>query len=154
MIDFKDQDQLNTLLSEEFSEWSSPVKVTQKMIDGFAEISGDTLWIHTDPERCEKHSPFGSTIAHGFLVLSMLSRLGSGEDATAKVSGYKQIMNYGSDKLRFMAPVLVDSDIQGRNRVAAIEVSEHKTKMTMEWQVSVVGAPTPSLVYQLAIVFI
>ena len=153
MIDFKDQQELETLVSDEFSDWSEPIKVTQQMIDSFADLSGDHLWIHTDPERCAKQSPFGSTIAQGFLILSMLSKLGTGVDATAKVGGYKQIMNYGSDKLRFMSPVPVDSLICGRNRVAQVEVGEHKTKLTMEWQVAVQESESPSLIYQMVIVF-
>ena len=80
-IDFKDQEQLNTLVSEEFSEWSSPLAVTQRMIDAFAELSGDKLWIHVDPERCEKQSPFKTTIAHGFLILSLLPSMRTGDEA-------------------------------------------------------------------------
>ena len=158
MIDFKDQAGLDTLLSDEFGDWSESLKVTQQMIDDFAELSGDKLWIHTDPARCLEQSPFKSTIAHGFLVLSLLSRLPTSDNATAKIGGYRQIMNYGSDKLRFLAPVPVDSAIHSRSRVASVVV-EHKqdkpskTKLTLEWQVAVVGQQVPSLSYFMTIVF-
>ena len=151
-IDYKDQAQLNTLISDDYSEWSAPLAVTQSMIDAYAELSGDNLWIHVDPERCAKYSPFKTTIAHGFLILSLLPKMRTGEDVTQQVSGYKQVMNYGSNKLRFMQPVPVNSDIHARNKVISIEVSEHKTVVTLETQVQIVGADKPSLVYQLALV--
>ena len=153
MIDFKDQQQLDTLVSEEFSDWSAPLRVTQEMIDAFAEVSGDRLWIHTDPERCQQQSPFGSTIAHGFLTLSLLSQMKTGSDISKQIGGYRQIMNYGSDKLRFMAPVPVDSEIHARSRVADIRVQENKTTATLEWQVGVVGSEALSLVYHMTLVF-
>lgn len=152
-IHFKDQNQLNNLLSDEFSDWSAPLLITQGMIDDFAKVSGDTLWIHTDPVRCEKYSPFKSTIAHGFLLLSVLSQLNTGSDISKQVGGYQHIMNYGSDKLRFMSPVPVGSDIHARNRVLAIEVKEKKTTATLEWQVAVVGRDELSVVYHMSLVF-
>lgn len=154
MADFRDQAALDSLLSEEFSDWSNKLTVSQDMINAFADVSGDRLWIHTDPERCAKQSPFKSTIAHGFLTLSLLSQLRTGGDISQQITGYSQIMNYGSDKLRFMAPVPVDSQIHARSRVANIEVGEKKTKATMEWQVYVVGQEVPSLVYHMTLVFL
>jgi len=154
MIDFKDQAALNTLTSEEWSDWSAPLLISQSMIDAFADVSGDKLWIHTDPERCKEQSPFGSTIAHGFLILSVLSQLNTGSDIAKQISGYSQIMNYGSDKLRFMSPVQVDQSIHARSRVAKIEVQEKKTMATMEWQVNVVNSERPSLIYHMTLVFI
>ncbi|NND82389.1 MAG: MaoC family dehydratase [Gammaproteobacteria bacterium] len=153
MIDFKDQQQLQTLISDEFSDWSNRLLITQRMIDDFAAISGDHLWIHTDPQRCVTDSPFKTTIAHGFLILSVLSQLHAGADISKQIGGYKQIMNYGSDKLRFMSPVPVDSEIHARSRVAAINVQEHKTTATLEWQVAVVGQENLSLVYHMTLVF-
>lgn len=158
-INYQDQDALQSLVNDEFGAWSEPLLITQSMIDDFAELSGDKLWIHTDPERCAKHSPFKSTIAHGFLILSLLSRLPSGDDATQHISGYQQIMNYGSDKLRFLSPVPVESEIRARSRVANIQVERRdgkptKTKLTLEWQVGVVGQEALSLTYHMTIVFI
>jgi len=153
-IHFKDQAQLNTLLSEEFSDWSAPLLITQSMINDFAEVSGDKLWIHTDAEKCKKYSPFKSTIAHGFLLLSVLSQLSTGSDISKQIGGYQQIMNYGSDKLRFMSPVPVDSEIHARSRVINITVQEGKTTATLEWQVAVVGSDDLSLLYHMSLVFI
>lgn len=153
MIDFKDQKALNTLISEQWSDWSAPLTINQSMIDDFANVSGDKLWIHTDPQRCEEQSPFGSTIAHGFLILSVLSQLNTGSNISKQVSGYTQIMNYGSDKLRFMSPVQVDKSIHARSRVSNILVHEKKTTTTLEWQVNVVDSEHPSLIYHMTLVF-
>ena len=151
-INFKDQAGLQALVSEQFSDWSEPITIDQNLIDQYAELSGDKLWIHTDPQRCEQQSPFKTTIAHGFLILSLLTKMPTGEDVTKKISGYRQIFNYGSDKLRFLAPVPVNSQIHARNRVISVEVSERKTVVSLETEVSIVGAEQPSLLYQLSLV--
>lgn len=152
-IDFKDQDGLNALVSEEFSDWSQPVTVTQQMINDFAELSGDHMWMHVDEARAAEHSPFGCTIAHGFLILSMISKMPCGPNVIEKVTGYRHMMNYGSDKLRFLNPVPVNSDIHARSRIADVSVAEHKTKVTSEIHVHVVGQDKPTLIYELAFVF-
>ncbi len=152
-IDFKDQDELESLICDEFSDWSEPTKVTQQMIDDFAVLSGDSMWMHVDAERCAKESPFGKTIAHGFLILSLIPKMPCGKSIPALVSGYRHMMNYGSDKLRFLNPVTVDSDIHARNRVSRVEVNEKRTKVTMEVQVQAVGEEKPALIYELAFVF-
>lgn len=151
-IDFKDSEALQALVSEQFSDWSPAITISQNTIDQFAELTGDKLWIHTDPERCAEHSPFGKTIAHGFLILSLLTKMPIADDVTQKIGGYKQIFNYGSDKLRFLAPVPVDSEIHARNRVISVVVSDLKTVVTLESQVNIVGSEQPSLLYQLSLV--
>ena len=78
-IRFDDIDALNALASEEFGEFGDAVEVTQEMINGFADLTGDHQWIHVDVERCKRESPFGGPIAHGFLTLSLVPRLGGGK---------------------------------------------------------------------------
>lgn len=151
-MNYRDENALRTLVTDDFSEWSEPLKITQQMIDNFADLTGDRLWIHVDPDRCAEQSPFGSTIAHGFLILSLLPSMPCGEDVTKTIEGYRQVMNYGSNQLRFLNPVPVDSDIHARNRVANVSVEERKTVVTIETEVAVVGAGKPSLVYQLLLV--
>jgi acyl dehydratase len=96
------------------------VGLPQEKLDGFAEITGDADWIHNDPERCAKESPFeGKTIAQGHLLLSHMSHIGQTlmpepGDALAFA------LNYGYDRVRFIRPVLVDSRIRGRLVLAAI----------------------------------
>lgn len=156
-IHFKDQEALNTLVSEEFSDWSTKVLVDQELINKFADVSDDTMWMHVDVERCAKESPFGCTIAHGFLLLSLLTAMkGSDEDGgvVSKITGFGHMMNYGSDKLRFLGAVTVDSEVHSRSRVKGIEVTEKKTKVVMETHVHAVGSDKPALIYELMFVFL
>ena len=100
---------LETRVGEEVgvSPW---VEVTQARIDKFAEATEDFQWIHVDPARA-KDSPFGGTIAHGFLTLSMLPKL---TESTFEFSDRKMGVNYGLNKVRFTAPVPAGARIRGR----------------------------------------
>ena len=92
--------------------------VTQADIDAFAELSGDHQWIHVDVERAKTESPFGTTIAHGNLTLSLVDGFrGELIDAT----GFALGVNYGWDKIRFPAPVPVDSKVRARAEVVSVE---------------------------------
>ena len=154
-IHYKDAEALQSLVSEEFGEWSNTVKVDQDLINQYAELSGDDMWLHTDVERCKTESPFGSTIAHGFLLLSLLPKMQSLPDVSTIVEGYGHMMNYGSDKLRFLGAVPVDNEIRSRSRIKEIEVTEKKTKVTAETHVHQVGNDDmPALVYELVFVYL
>ena len=97
------------------SEWR---QVTQADIDAFAELSGDHQWIHVDVERAKAESPFDTTIAHGNLTLSLVDGFrGELIDAT----GFALGVNYGWDKIRFPAPVPVDSKVRARAEVVSVE---------------------------------
>lgn len=108
MREFADVEELAGLEGEVDLGRSDWVTVDQRMIDLFAEATGDHQWIHTDPERAAD-GPFGRTIAHGFLTLSLLPRLVS---QLYSVASSGMIVNVGSDKVRFVAPVPVDSRIR------------------------------------------
>ncbi len=153
-IDYKDTDALQALTSAEFGEWSNTVLVDQDMINQYAQLSGDDMWLHVDVERCAKESPFGSTIAHGFLILSLIPRMKTGESPISRITGFGHMMNYGSDKLRFLGAVPVNSEIHARSRIKEIDVAENKTKVVMESHVHVVGADTPALIYELMFVYL
>ncbi len=96
------------------SEWHT---VDQHRIDLFAEATGDHQWIHVDPERA-KDGPFGTTIAHGYLTLSMIPAL---SHECYSVEGVRMAVNYGSAKVRFPAPVPVDSAIRGTAELVSAE---------------------------------
>jgi acyl dehydratase len=97
------------------SRWRT---VTQADIDAFAELSGDHQWIHVDVERARSESPFGTTIAHGNLTLSLVDGFrGELIDAT----GFALGVNYGWDRIRFPAPVPVDSKVRARAEVISVE---------------------------------
>ena len=148
-INFKDAAALQTLVTEELGAWSNEVLIDQDLINQYAELSGDKMWLHVDVERCKTQSPFKTTIAHGFLLPKMQSL----PDVSTIVTGYSHMMNYGSDRLRFLSPVMVNSKIHARSRIKAIEVGDKKTKVTCETHVHAVGSDAPALIYELAFVF-
>jgi len=97
------------------SEWRT---VTQADIDSFAELSGDHQWIHVDPERAKAESPFGTTIAHGNLTLAMVDGF---RFELISSTGFALGVNYGWNKIRFPAPVPVDSKIRARAELVSFE---------------------------------
>ncbi|HEV2861722.1 MAG TPA: MaoC family dehydratase [Pyrinomonadaceae bacterium] len=97
------------------SDW---VEVSQGRIEQFAEATGDHQWIHTDPERAARESPFGAAVAHGFLTLSLLSELAR---TALAAGGVRLAVNYGLNRVRFVAPVTSGSRIRGRFRLAAFK---------------------------------
>jgi acyl dehydratase len=148
---FDDIDALQELVGEPFGPWSSEVEITQELINAFAELAGDHYWIHTDPERARTQSPFGTTIAHGFLTLVLMSRMRT--TPGWEVTGYNNILNYGSDKLRFSGAVPVGSRIHLHNRVKAVSKEPKGTKLTLETHIHVVGQERPALIYDLMLIY-
>ncbi len=116
--------------------------VTQELVDQFAQVSGDHQWIHIDPERARRESPLGTTIAHGFLTLSLLSSL------TAEVVSMPNArfgLNYGFDRVRFVAPVPVGSEIRGTFAIEDIRPVDGGAQITWRAEVEIRGAPKPAL---------
>jgi acyl dehydratase len=111
------------------SDW---LEVSQERINLFAEATEDRQWIHTDPERAARESPFKETIAHGFLTLSLLSELGK---LAMSVGGVRMGINYGLDRVRFVRPVPARSRIRGRFTLVALE--EIKGGVQATWGVTV-----------------
>ena len=104
------------------------VEISQERIDLFARATEDFQWIHVDPQRA-KHSPYGGTIAHGYLTLSMLPKLA---ESTFEFSDRKMGVNYGLNKVRFTAPVPAGSRIRGRFTLARYENIEGGVQVTMK----------------------
>ena len=96
---------------------SGYLKITQEQINKFAEATRDYQWIHTDVERAKKESPYKTTIAHGYLNLSVLPYLW---DQIVEVNNIKMMVNYGIEKLRFNQPVLVDSEVRVRAKLTSL----------------------------------
>ena len=149
-IRFDDVDGLNAAVSEAFGPWGPPTKVTQEMVDAFAELTGDHQWIHADVERA-RAGPFGGTIAHGFLTLSLLPALGA---QTVRITGQSSAVNYGAERLRFLAPVPIPSEIHARGRLVKAEARPKGTLITTEADVSVVDAEKPSLLYMMQVLYL
>jgi uncharacterized OB-fold protein/acyl dehydratase len=150
-IGHKDLETLRALVSDSYSDWSNAVQVTQDMINQFAALSGDDYWIHTDPERAKRDGPFGGTIAHGALVQVLASRLKMPMDF--EVVGFTNIVNYGSDRLRFPSPVPAGCRIHGRYRIKAVEAVKSGTQLTMEINIHVVGQDRPSVINDLVMLY-
>jgi N-ethylmaleimide reductase len=146
-----DLEAMKSLVSEQFSEWSNEVLVDQALINRFADLSGDDYWLHTDPERARTQSPFKTTIAHGALVQIIASRLRIPLDF--EIVGFNNMVNYGSDRLRFPSPVPVGSRIRGRTRVKAVEKVKSGTQVTLEMNIHVVGNDRPSAINDLVILY-
>ena len=150
-IRFDDVDGLNAAASNEFGPWGPPVKVTQDMVDAYADLTGDHQWIHSDVERARRDSPFGGTIAHGFLTLSLLPAMGA---QTVRIVGQSSAVNYGAEKLRFLAPVPIPSEVRARGRLVRAEARPKGTLLTTEADVSVAGAQKPSLLYTMQVLYL
>jgi acyl dehydratase len=112
------------------SQWFT---VTQDLIDQFAALSGDRQWIHVDAERARRESPYGGTVAHGFLTVALLSRMMS--DAVDVRTSSSMHVNYGFNRLRFPAPVPAGSRI--RAHVTPGAVKDVKGGVEIAWNVTV-----------------
>ena len=150
-IRFDDIEALKKKVSDEFGPWGPEVEVTQEMINKFADLTGDHQWIHVDVEKAKRESPFKTTIAHGFLTLSLLPVLRSGSDY--RVVGYGNATNYGADKLRFVSPVPAGSKIRARSRLVAAEAKPKGTQVTQEIAVHVAGSDRPALLYTMLVLY-
>jgi acyl dehydratase len=119
-------DELKQAEGEELgvSDWH---RITQADIDAFADVTGDHQWIHVDPERA-KDTPFGGTIAHGYFTLSLAPRF---NEQILKMDGFAMAINYGLNKVRFPAPVPVDSQVRMRAKLAELSEISGGAQMIM-----------------------
>lgn len=121
------------------------VTVTQERIDAFADCTGDHQWIHVDVERARRESPFGTTIAHGYLTLSLLPAMQY--ELNTIPSGVQAALNYGSDKVRFITPVTSGARIRDHiTLVAAESKGPGRTLMTTRHTVEIEGEEKPAMV--------
>ncbi len=145
-ISFDDVEKLKSKISAEFGSWSKLIEVSQEKINRFADVTGDHQWIHIDIERCKRESPFGGPVAHGFLSLSLLPAFEF--EADWRVVGYRNVVNYGANKLRFISPVPAGAKVAARQRIVAVEPRTQGTQITTESQIQVVGSDKPAVVYE------
>ena len=136
---FGSLDELRPLVGQELavSDW---VEVTQQRIDRFAEATGDHQWIHVDPQRAAR-GPFGTTIAHGYLTLSMLPLF---SESAIEFRGVRMSVNYGLNRVRFVSPVPVGSELRARFRLVALEdIAQNGLQVTTEVTVERKGSDRP-----------
>ena len=135
-------DALRTLVGQELGagEWMA---VTQERINAFAETTGDHQWIHVDPDRAARDTPFGSTIAHGFLTLALISTL---LKDVVLVGGVRMSINYGLNRVRFVSPVPAGSRIRALVSLGALTDVDGGVQATWNVIVEREGGEKPCLV--------
>jgi acyl dehydratase len=135
--------ELRSLIGQEVaaSEW---FEITQERINAFADATEDHQWIHLDAERAKTDSPFKTTIAHGFLTLSLLPHLAA--QAFTVRGDFKMGINYGLNRLRFVSPVASGSRVRARFTLQAVEDVAGGIQITWAVTVEADGAQKPSVV--------
>ncbi|MEM9369603.1 MAG: MaoC family dehydratase [Pseudomonadota bacterium] len=128
------------------SDW---IRIDQATIDTFAHATGDRQWIHVDTERAGRE--LGGTIAHGFLTLSLIPRLG---DPMLVVSGLKHRLNYGLDKVRFTSPVRVGARVRLTQKIADAEVRDAGTLLHLDCAFEIEGQDRPACIVRQLVQFV
>ncbi len=146
-VHFDDIEAIRRHVSEDYGPFGGEFHVSQGVIDRFAELTGDHQWIHVDVERARRESPFGNTIAHGFLTLSLLAGAAPPGPLSYRLVGHGNAVNYGSDKLRFLSPVPAGSKVHSRSRLASVEAGKNGTRVETENAIHVVGNERPAVLY-------
>jgi acyl dehydratase len=122
------------------------VTITQERINAFAQASDDHQWIHVDPERAKSDSPFASTIAQGFLILSLIPKICY---QTLSVDNVALAINYGLDRVRFISPVPVDAMIRGKVVLEEFEMTGRKARMKLGITFEIKGKKKPACIANL-----
>jgi acyl dehydratase len=123
------------------SDWMT---IDQSMIDQFAKLTHDEYFIHVDPVRAARETPHGGTIAHGFLTLSLLAQMGY--QVCPMIEGTKSGVNYGFNKLRFVAPVRSGKRVRGHFRLKNFEVQPARWTTTWDVTIEIEGSEKPAIV--------
>ncbi len=141
MIHYKTLAELQGLVGQALgsSDW---LTIEQDRIDGFAQATGDHQWIHTDPARAAT-GPFGTTVAHGFLTLSLVPVL---SEAAFAIDDVRMGVNYGLNRVRFAAPVRVGSRLRGHFKLLSYEPLEGGAQMTVQASIELEGSAKPACV--------
>lgn len=144
-VSIKDIDGLKGLITEEWSDWTDSVEITQEMINTFADVTKDHQWIHVDIERANA-GPFGGPIAHGFLTLSLASHFS--EKTFPDIDGLAGVLNYGADRLRFLNPVPSGAKVHAKSRI--VDMTEKPTGILMKTEIAihVEGDERPAVLYE------
>ena len=128
---------------------TASLRITQERIDQFAEATGDHQWIHVDPAKAAQ-GPFGKTIAHGYLTLSLANCF---LPELIEVDNVSMGVNYGTEKIRFPAPVPVDSEITASGEIVAVEENKGGYKATIRVTIPAQGADRPACIVDTISIF-
>jgi acyl dehydratase len=139
MLEVTSAGQLRELVGKEaaLSPW---MEIAQERVNMFADATSDHQWIHVDAERCKRESPFGVPVAHGFLTLSLLPVM---FESAVTLRGFRMVLNYGLNKVRFPAPVPVGSRLRARLVLQACDEIEGGTQLVWDVAVECEGAAKP-----------
>lgn len=129
------------------SEW---LEITQEQVNQFAEATGDHQWIHVDVERAEK-GPYGGTIAHGYLTLSLIARFG---DELFSVTGVTAKLNYGVNKVRFPAPVPVGSRVRASASISNTSETPAGIQVSLNWVIELENSTKPACVAETVVLLV
>lgn len=121
------------------SDW---LLIDQKRVNGFADVTGDHQWIHVDEERA-KDGPFGGTIAHGYLTMSLVNLF---LPTLVEVRGFSHAVNIGADRLRFIAPVLVGSSIRAVGEIVKVEEIKGAIQQVIRVTIEIKGSDKPACI--------
>ncbi|MFC0451981.1 MULTISPECIES: MaoC family dehydratase [Rhodococcus] len=121
------------------SDW---LEITQERVNVFADATGDHQWIHVDPERAAE-GPFGAAIAHGYLTLSLLPKLGAD---LMRVDGVKLVINYGLNKVRFPQPVKVGAKVRAGGEIVSVEQTKQGAQVVVKYTIEIQGEGKPACV--------
>ena len=135
-------DELKAKVGEHLG-WSEWMEIDQDRVDRFADATGDHQWIHVDPERARRESPFGGPVAHGYLTLSLAPVL---MPEILRVDGIAMGVNYGCEKVRFPSPVPVGSRLRLGATLGDVTDVAGGVQVTLDLVFEVEGAPKPSCV--------
>ncbi|WP_461126667.1 MaoC family dehydratase [Spirosoma aerophilum] len=124
------------------------IVITQDMVNRFAEATGDYQWIHTDPERAARESPFKGPVAHGFLTLSLAPKLMA---QLYRVESVKMGINYGANKIRFTNAVPVNSQLRMKARLLQVEPQANGVKAVIECTFELEQTPKPACIAELVV---
>ncbi len=129
------------------SDW---VEITQDRVNAFATATDDHQWIHTNPARAAAESPWSTTIAHGYLTLSLYPMIrGIVEEGRPAFAGLKQVINYGLNKVRFTNAVKVGARVRGRSKLVAIDDFKGGFMLTEEFTMEIEGEKKPACVAEI-----
>ena len=123
-----------------YSDW---LQITQEQVNQFADATGDHQWIHVDPERAKRESPFGGPIAHGYLTLSLIPGL---LPQIVEMDGFRMGVNYGTEKVRFPAPVPVGSRVRAGAALSSATPFDGGITTNIDVTIEVEGASKPAMV--------
>jgi acyl dehydratase len=126
------------------------LEITQDQVNTFAEATGDHQWIHVDVEKASK-GPFGGTIAHGYLTLSLIARFGP---ELFKVEGVRASLNYGVNKVRFPAPVPVGAKVRASATVSGAQQIETGVQVSLQWVIEIENNPKPACVAETVVLLV